>query len=143
MDTSDLRKRIIRALEEARKDSSRRRTAIDEAQKAYETFLSAMAVPLMRQAVTVLRAEGHLFSVHSPGGSVRLVSDGSPETFLELELDGTGAQPAVIGRVSLARGRQGHLVDERPIGSGKTVANLTEDDVSQFLVASVPKLLVK
>jgi len=81
--------------------------------------------------------------VHTPGGRVRLVSDGSPETFLELELDASGAHPAVLGRVSLARGRQGHLVDERPIGAGRSVADLTEDDVSQFLVTSVPKLLVK
>jgi hypothetical protein len=143
MDTSDLRKRIIRALDDARKDSSRRRVAIDEASKAYEAFLDSSAVPMMRQAVTVLRAEGHLFSVHTPGGSVRLVSDGSPETFIELELDASGAHPQVIGRVSLARGRQGHLVDERALTAGRSVAELTEEDVSKFLVDSVPKLLVK
>src|SRR5262245_29724937 len=102
MDTSDLRKRIIRALEDARKDSTRRRGVIDEAEKACASFLSSVAVPLFKQAVTVLRAEGHLFSLHTPGGTARLVSDGSPETFIDLALDSTGSSPQVIGRVSLA-----------------------------------------
>jgi hypothetical protein len=57
MDVSDLRKRILRAIDDARKDASARRTVVDEAAKAFDTFLTGMAVPLMRQAVNVLRAD--------------------------------------------------------------------------------------
>src|SRR5688572_11381568 len=80
MDTGDLRKRILRALEEARKDSSDRRRTMDEAAEAYERFLTEIAAPLIRQAVTVLRAEGQTFDAHTPAGSVRLAKDGAPQS---------------------------------------------------------------
>jgi len=143
MDTSDLRKRILRALDDARKDASARRGTVDEAARAYATFLNDVAVPLMRQATTVLNAEGHKFSVHTPANGVRLASDGAPETFLEFELDTTSTSPQVIGRVSLQRGRQGQVVSERPIVEGKAVSLLDEQDVTAFLVEEVSKLIVK
>ena len=54
MDVSELRKRILRALDDARKDAVVRRREVDEAANAYETFLEQVAVPLMRQAAQVL-----------------------------------------------------------------------------------------
>ena len=141
MDVSDLRKRIIRALDDARKDASSRRAVTDAAARAYETFLADIATPVMRQAALVLKAEGHPFSFETPAGTVRLVAESSPQTFIELGLD-TSATPAVIGRVSLARGRQGHVIAERPIAD-KPVDSLIEDDLSTFLVAEIPKLIVR
>ena len=143
MDVSDLRKRILRALDEARKDSTARRQVVDAAAAAYQEFLDNTAVPLVRQAVSVLRAEKHAFTANTPAGSVRFVSDASPQTFLEFELDVTGPQPQVIGRVSLARGRQGVVVEERPIAPGKALKDLADDDVAKFLVTEIPKLVVK
>jgi len=143
MDVSELRKQILRALDDARKDASARRVTVDEASKAFAGFLENIATPLMRQAATVLRAEHQPFEVQTPGGKVRLASEHAPQTFVEIELDSTATPPQVIGRVSLARGRQGQVVDERPIAAGKAVADLTEEDVSQFLVAGVSKLVVK
>jgi len=143
MDVSDLRKRILHALDAARKDAASRRTAVDEAARAFEHFLEQIAVPLLRQAQAVLRAEHQPFTVHAPAGSTRLVSDNSTQTFLEFALDITGDQPHVLGRVSLARGRQGVVVLERPIAMGKSVVELTEDDVAKFLVVEIPKLVVK
>ncbi len=143
MDVSDLRKRILRALDDARKDSTARREQLDAAAAAYEAFLSETVVPLVRQSVAVLRAEGHAFTANTPAGSVRLTSDASPQTFLEFELDTIGASPQVVGRVSLARGRQGVIVEERPIAPGKPLADLADDDVAKFLVAEIPKLIVR
>jgi hypothetical protein len=143
MDTSDLRKRILRALDDARKDASARRATVDEAARAYEKFLAEIAVPLMRQASAVLNAEGHKFSVHTPANGVRLASDAAPETFLEIELDSASASPQVLGRVSLQRGRQGQVVSERPIAEAKAVAALDEQDVTKYLVEEVSKLIVK
>ncbi len=120
-----------------------RRTAVDEAARAYDAFLANVAVPLMRQASTVLNAEGHKFSVHTPANGVRLVSDGAPETYLEFELDTASASPQVIGRVSLQRGRQGQVVSERPIAEDKAVAALDEQDVTKYLVEEVSKMIVK
>jgi hypothetical protein len=143
MDVSELRKRILRAIDDARKDAESRRTVVDESVKAYETFLRDIAVPLLRQAAQVLNAAGHTFVVHTPAESVRLAAEKSPETFIEIELDRSGAEPQVMGRVSITRGRQGHVIDERPIAAERPVAQVTEEDVSAFLIASVPKLVLK
>ena len=68
MDTGDLRKRILRALDEAKNDAAFRRTEADAASRAYESFLQDIAVPLLKQAQGVLKAEGQLFSVNAPAG---------------------------------------------------------------------------
>jgi hypothetical protein len=143
VDVSELRKRILRALDDARKDATARRVLIDDATRVYERFLSEIAVPMMKQTATVLTASGHPFAVHAPAGSVRLVSDASNQTFIELELDVRGRDPQVIGRVSLSRGRQGVIIDERPVAPGTPVAALTEEHLSAFLMADVPKLVLK
>ena len=144
MDVSELRKRILRAIDDARKDASDRRVVVDEASKAYATFLSQIAVPLLRQSAIVLNATGAQFVVHTPAGTARLASERSPDTFVEFELDAARPNPEVIGRISLARGgRQGQLIEERPVVPSKAVDKLTEDDVSAFLVAEIPKLVVK
>ena len=49
---------------------------------------------------------------------------------------------AVFGRVSLARGRQSHVIEERPIAD-KPIADLTEEDLSAFLILEIPKLVVR
>ena len=66
MDVSDLRKRILRALDDARKDATSRRAVVDEATQAYATFLQTLGVPLLKQAVQVLRAEEpHVHAEHA------------------------------------------------------------------------------
>jgi len=143
MDVSDLRKRILRALEDARKDAAVRRAAGDRAVAAYERFLADTAVPLFRQAATVLRAEGQPFSVNTPAGSVRLVSDHGAGDFLELELDSSSAEPQVIGRTSRVRGGRSPVVEERPVAPGKAIDDLTEEDVSIFLISEIQKLVAR
>ena len=143
MDVSDLRKSILRALDNARKDAATRRTSVDEAGAAYTTFLETVAVPLLRQAQSVLKAERQAFTVHTPAGSVRLASDAAPETYLEIVLDTTGAKPHVLGRVSLARGRQGVVVDEKPLAPETPIAQLADSDVAEFLLAAIPKLVLR
>jgi hypothetical protein len=143
MDVSDLRRRILHALDQARKEAEARRVVRDEAAEAWRRFLSSLAVPLVRQAAGVLRAEGYSFTAATPADGVRLTSDNAPETFIEFELDRTGAHPTVIGRVSVARGRKGHVLVERVLASGKPVAQLEEADVSEFLVEEIPKLVMK
>src|SRR5512134_288042 len=119
MDVSDLRKRILRALDEARTEAATRRSEVDQAQRAYEQFLETVAVPLLRQAQGILKAEGQLFTVHAPAGGAKLASDASSQTFLEFALDRANRRPIVIGRVSRTRGRQRVVVDERPIAEDK------------------------
>jgi hypothetical protein len=143
MDVSDLRKRILRALDDARRDAAARRQHVDDATAAYGRFLSDIAVPLFRQAAIVLRAEGHPFSVNTPAESVRLASDRVAQDFVELELDSSTPQPQVLGRTTVARGGKGLVVDERPIAPGKAIQELTEDDVAQFLMTEIRRLVTR
>ena len=143
MDVSQLRQRILHALDAARKDATFRRTETDQAAAAYEKFLESVVVPLLKQAESVLRAEHQVFTVHAPAGSARLVNDAAQQTFVELSLDTSGAQPQVLGRVSLTRGRQGVVVEERAIAPGTPIASLTDVEVAEFLVTAIPRLVVK
>lgn len=161
MDVSDLRKRILRALDDGQLgagprgnprleristpaqglDDVAKRSERDEAQRAYEQFLEQIAVPLLRQAQGILKAEARLFTVHAPAGGAKLASDKSPQTFLEFVLESADSRPSVIGRTSRARGRQRVVVEERPVATGKPVAALTDEDVAAFLVVEIPKLV--
>jgi hypothetical protein len=143
MDVSELRKRILRAVDDARKDADARRIRVDESVKSYEQFLGAVAVPMLRQASGIVNASGGTFVVSTPADTVRMSAQHAPDTYLEIALDRNGEEPEVVGRVSLARGRQGTVVDERVIAPGKPVSKLTEDDLAAYLVASVPRLLLK
>ena len=143
VDVSDLRKRILRALDDARKESSSRRTTLDEAKTAYAQFLQNVAVPLLRQAQDVLKAERQVFTVHTPADSARLASESAPETFVEIGFDASGPKPHVIGRVSVTRGRQGVVVDEKAIAPDTPIAKLGDAELTEFLVTAIPKLVVK
>lgn len=141
MDVSDLRQRILRALEGAKVGPGSRRSEIDTANAAYDRFLQEVAVPLLRQTQSILKAEGHLFTVHAPAGGAKLVSDAHPETYLELVLDTAGIRPQLVSRISVARGRKGVTVEERAIASGKAVQELRDEDLAAFLVATIPQLV--
>jgi hypothetical protein len=143
MDVSELRKRIERAVEDARRDAASRRVLVDQAVKAYAEFLTAVAVPMLKQTATIVNVGGGAFVVSTPAETVRLSAQHAPETFIEIALDRTGAEPEVVGRVSLARGREGTIVDERALAQGKPVEKLTEEDLAAYLVAAVPRLVVK
>jgi hypothetical protein len=130
MEIADVRKRIHSTIERAKQRAAERRARGDEAARAYSTFLDTVAVPMFRQVANVLKAEGYPFSVFTPSGSVRLMSDRTAEDFVELTLDTTGDAPQIVGHASHSRGRRVNE-NERAIGSPDT---LTESDVLDFLV---------
>jgi hypothetical protein len=129
MEIADVRKQILRTIERAKQHAAERRVRVDEAARAYSTFLDGVAVPMFRQVANVLRAEGYPFSVFTPSGSVRLMSDRGTEDFIELTLDTTGDPPQVVGHTSRSRGRRA-MESERAVGSP---AALSEHDVLDFL----------
>ena len=142
MDVSEIRKQILRALDNARKDAEARRQATDQVKGEYETFLNDVAVPLFRQAASVLRALGHEFSANTPAGSVRLES-ASAQEYLELELDASAGRVQVIGRTGLMRGRGGPLVEERTLAVGKSVSELGDADVAALTTGQRLKLVAR
>jgi len=135
METSDVRRRVVDAIDRARRGAAERRARAEEATREYGRFLEHVATPLFRQVASVLKAHGYPFTVFTPGGSVRLMSDKHAEDFIELSLDTSGDQPAVIGHSSRSRGNR-IIETERPIAAA-AVRDLTEEHVLDFLLEQV------
>src|SRR5438105_1360706 len=130
MEISDVRRQIHETIERARRRRAMdRRTRVDEARQAFEAFLAQTAIPLFRQIDNVLRAEGYVFTLHTPADSVRLMSDRRAEDYIEIRLDTSGDAPHVLGHVSHARA-SGVVESEQAIGDPAT---LTEDDLLRFV----------
>ena len=132
METSVLRKRLTETIEAARRTAADRRTRSEAASRDYAQFLDTIAVPLFRQIANILKASGYSFTVFTPSGSVRLMSDKASEDYIELSLDTSADEPMVLGKSSRARGRR-VLESERTIAE-QTVANLTEDHVLNYVL---------
>lgn len=140
MDTSDVRKRILRIVEEARRRAAERRTRVDTAAAAYESFLTRVAAPLFRQMADALTAERYPFKVFTPSGGLRLASERSANDFIEIELDESTDPPVVLGRASHSRGSR-VIRTERPIRAQTGVEDLTDHDVLEFLLEEIAALI--
>jgi hypothetical protein len=130
MEISFVRKRLTETIERAKKQAAERRGRNDKAAADFELFLQKIAVPLFRQVANALKADGYAFTVFTPSGSVRLMSDRSSDDFIDLALDTGDDPPRVMGHVSRARGRR--VIDaERAIGA---VDAITEEQLLDFLL---------
>ena len=130
MEISLVRKRLTETIERAKKQAAERRGRSDQASRDFDVFLQKVAVPLFRQVANALKADGYAFTVFTPSGSVRLMSDRSAEDYVELTLDTTENPPRVAGRISRTRG--GRVIDaERPVGAPDAV---TEEQLLDFLL---------
>jgi hypothetical protein len=58
MEVSEVRQRVLLAIERARRSATERRERIDEAADEYEQFLERIAIPLFKQVASALRPEG-------------------------------------------------------------------------------------
>jgi len=132
METSVLRKRLTETIEAARRTAAERRARSETASRDYSQFLDTIAVPLFRQIANILKASGYSFTVFTPSGSVRLMSDKASEDYIELSLDTSADEPMVLGKSSRARGRR-VIESERAIAE-YSVANLTEDHVLNYVL---------
>src|SRR4051794_25333070 len=102
MEISDVRRGVRETIDRARRDAAERRTRNEEATLAFDTLLETVAIPLFKQIANVLKTEGYAFTVFTPSGGVRLMSDRSADDYLEITLDTGGDAPRVIARVSRA-----------------------------------------
>ena len=137
METSEIKRRLHQTIERARRQAAERRAQSEEAGRAFESFLSATAVPLFRQLANVLRSDGYQFSVSTPSGSVRLMSDRTAEDFIELTLDTAEATPQVMAHSRYSRGRRVRE-SERAIGAP---AELTEEALLTYVLKELEALV--
>jgi hypothetical protein len=133
MEVSDVRRRIRAAIEGARVRAAERRTRTDDAARAYDRFLEAIAVPAFHTVANALVGEGHRFQVSTPGRAARLSPERAPGDFIELSLDSEREIPAVVILTSRGRGRR-MVSTERILREDPGIAELTEEDVISTLV---------
>jgi hypothetical protein len=136
VEVSHVRRRLAAAIERARRGSQERRERVAAAERAYEAFLADVAVPVTRQLANVLKAEGYLFTVNTPGGSVRLASDKGRDDYIEFALDAAADPPEVLGVTRYARGSR-TVSEERPLKQGVPPEAITDEDVLEFLVKAL------
>ena len=135
METGEVRKRLQQAIERARRAAADRRARNDEATRAFGDFLDRVAAPLFKQIANVLKIEGYPFTVFTPSGSVRLMSDKSADDFIELALDTSDRDPRIMAHVSRSRGRR--VVDEEQVVGTGQLEELTEEDLLTFLLKAL------
>jgi hypothetical protein len=136
MEISQVRKRVKSAIDHARDRAQQRRQHNAEAERAYATFLETVATPMTRQVANALKAEGHAFTVFTPGGGLRLASDRGRDDYVELVLDTAGDRPQVIARTSYTRGSR-TLGDERPIKANARQDAISEEEFLDFLLGAL------
>jgi hypothetical protein len=130
MEISDVRRGVRETIDRARRRAAERRKRNDEAALQFERFLNTVAVPLFKQIANVLKIEAYAFTVFTPSGGVRLMSDRSSADFVELGLDTAGDAPQVVAHISRSRGRR--TVDaEEVVGDP---AAISEEDLLAFMV---------
>jgi hypothetical protein len=136
VEISQVRRRIQAAMTTARERAKQRRQKSDEAEQAYTAFLENLAVPLARQVVNALRAEGYAFTVSTPGRGLRISLDHGRDDFIELALNTETDQPHVVGRIRRTRGSR-TLDEERPVKAGAAPQDVSEDDLLEFLARAL------
>jgi len=139
METSVVRKRVTDTIEKSKRQAAERRTRADEAARTYAAFLDGIAIPMFKQVANILKASGYTFTVFTPSGSVRMMSDRNAEDFIELTLDTSGPQPMVLGKSSRSRGRR--VLEHEQAIAEQSVAHLTEEHVLQYLLTEIEPLV--
>jgi len=136
VEVAQVRRRLQAAVAAARERSQQRRQRVADAENRYDQFLANVAVPLARQVVNVLKAEGRSFTVSTPGRSVRLETDRGRDDFVEITLNTEIDPPGVVGLIRYTRGSR-TIDEERPVKSGAAPDEITEDDLLEFLLRAL------
>ena len=131
MEISDVRRGIRETIDRARRHAAERRKRNDDAALAFERFLTTVAIPLFKQIANVLKIEGYPFTVFTPSGGVRLMSDRSADDFVEITLDTSDNAPRAIAHISRSRGRR--AVDAERTIAGGDPAVISDEELLAFM----------
>jgi hypothetical protein len=140
VEVSQIRRLVQGRLAEVKRVAAARRERIALAERDYAEFLPSIAIPVFNAIAQALSAEGHPYRVTTPGGGVRMVSERAARNYVDLRLDTSTAEPAVVVEFSRERGHR-VLVDERVLGPDRPVSALTDEDVVELLVGAVGELV--
>lgn len=140
MEIDQIRRRVQTKLADIKRGALERRERVTAAERAYESFLSGVATPTVNAVAQSLSAEGYAFRVTTPGGAVRMTSDRSGRTYLEIRLDTSGREPQLVAEIARERGSR-VLEDERPVCQGLAIDAITNEDLLAAILDLMPELI--
>jgi hypothetical protein len=140
LEVQQIRRRVQSRLVDLRRVAADRRERVSAAERAYITFLSNVAVPVFNTFAQALSAENYPYKVMTPGSAVRLVSERSGRTYVELRLETSGPKPALVAEVTRERGSR-VVTDERVVAEGVAIEDTTDEFVVEFLLEQMSDLI--
>ena len=140
MEIVQIRRRVQVRLADIKRAAAERRERVASAERAYESFLANVSTPTVNAVAQSLSAEGYAYKVTTPGKAVRMVSDRSGRTYLEIRLDTAGAEPQLVAEVGRERGSR-VLADERPICQGIAIEAVTDEDLLAAILDAMAELI--
>ena len=135
-----IRRRVQNRLADIKRAAAERRDRVAAAERAYGAFLAGVATPLLDGVAQSLSAEGYPYRVTTPGGAVRMASDRSSRTYVEIRLDTSGRDPQLIAEVGRERGSR-VFADERPICQGVEIDAVTDEQLLAELLDLMADLI--
>jgi len=136
VETSDVRRRLRAAIEQAKRRAADRRAVADEASRVWAERLPDAVVPAFQAVLNALSGDGFKFSLSTPGGTARLSPERSSAEFVEVALDTNRELPGVIVRSTRGRGSR-TIESERVVAEGPEIAEVTQDAVIGVLIEEV------
>jgi hypothetical protein len=135
-----IRRRVQHRLADIKRAAAERRDRVAAAERAYEAFLAAVATPLVNAVAQSLSAEGYAYRVTTPGGAVRMASDRSSRTYVEIRLDTAGREPQIVAEIGRERGSR-VFADERPVCQGVAIEAITDEQLLEELLSLMADLI--
>jgi hypothetical protein len=140
MELVQIRRRVQVRLADIKRAAVERREKAAAAERAYGAFLAQVATPTFNAVAQSLSAEGYPYRVTTPGGAVRMSSDRSNRTYLEIRLDTAGAAPQLIAEIGRERGSR-ILADERPVCEGIAIETITDEHLLAAILDAMAELI--
>jgi hypothetical protein len=140
MELDQIRRRVQSRLADIKRAAAERRDKVATAERAYGVFLASVATPLVNAVAQSLSAEGYAYRVTTPGGAVRMSSDRSNRTYLEIRLDTAGREPQLVAEVGRERGSR-VFADERPICQGTAIDAVTDECLLAAILDAMAELI--
>jgi hypothetical protein len=140
MEVVQIRRRVQTKLADIKRAAGERREKVAAAERAFGPFLADVATPTVSAVAQSLSAEGYAYRVTTPGGAVRMASDRSNRTYLELRLDTAGREPQLVAQIGRERGSR-VLEDERPVCAGMAIEAVTDEHLLAALIDLLPELI--
>jgi hypothetical protein len=140
MELDQIRRRVQVRLADIKRAAVERRERVAAAERAYQTFLAAVAVPTVNAVAQSLSAEGHAYRVTTPGGAVRMTSDRSGRTYIEIRLDTAGPSPQVVAEIGRERGSR-VFANERPVCEGMAIEAITDEHLLAAILDAIAELI--